>query len=41
LFGDIKYKDMVQDLEYKLLLWMMENEDRIPENKTVGLKYRL
>ena len=40
LFGDIKYKDMVQDLEYKLLLWMMENEDRIPENKTVGLKYR-
>lgn len=40
LFGDNEYKNIVQDLEYKLLLWTMENEDKIPENTTVGLNYR-
>lgn len=40
LLGNSKYDDVMKELHYKLLLWVMENEDRVPENTTVGLNYR-
>lgn len=40
LYGKPEYAEIVRDLEHKLLYWTIEMEDRIPENKTVGLNYR-
>ena len=40
LYGRAEYADVVAQLTYKLLIWCINTEDRIPDNSTMGLNYQ-